>query len=153
MTYKYFVKIYFAGCVRSHLSKESDVPSSSDLIVILRTHGEVVSELAFDPSVDPLDLGRDSDVFERDLEWLNSSDVLIAEISHPSHGVGWEIAYAQFVLKIPILLLWRVTDGHVPSAMLRGNWYPTMITYDLTTDISQVVGDYLGKLPKCSDNV
>lgn len=32
------------------------------------------------------------DVYQRDLEWVKNCDVLIAEVSTPSHGVGYEIA-------------------------------------------------------------
>lgn len=34
------------------------------------------------------------DVFARDIEWIDQADALIAEVSTPSHGVGYEIAYA-----------------------------------------------------------
>jgi nucleoside 2-deoxyribosyltransferase len=34
------------------------------------------------------------DVFTRDIEWIDEADALIAEVSTPSHGVGYEIAYA-----------------------------------------------------------
>ncbi len=33
-------------------------------------------------------------VFERDTAWLRACDAVIAEVSIPSHGVGFEIAYA-----------------------------------------------------------
>jgi len=34
------------------------------------------------------------DVYRRDMEWVRNCDVLIAEVSTPSHGVGYEIAEA-----------------------------------------------------------
>jgi len=34
------------------------------------------------------------DVFTRDTKWIDQADALIAEVSTPSHGVGYEIAYA-----------------------------------------------------------
>ena len=36
------------------------------------------------------------DVYHRDLGWVSECDVLIAEVSTPSHGVGYEIAAAIF---------------------------------------------------------
>ena len=33
-------------------------------------------------------------VFERDTAWLRACDAVVAEVSTPSHGVGFEIAYA-----------------------------------------------------------
>ena len=39
------------------------------------------------------------DVYQRDLEWVRNCDVLIAEVSTPSHGVGYEIAAAVYLGK------------------------------------------------------
>ncbi len=39
------------------------------------------------------------DVYQRDMEWVRNCDVLIAEVSTPSHGVGYEIAAAIFLGK------------------------------------------------------
>ena len=37
-----------------------------------------------------------ADVYQRDMEWVRNCDVLIAEVSTPSHGVGYEIAAALY---------------------------------------------------------
>jgi nucleoside 2-deoxyribosyltransferase len=34
------------------------------------------------------------EVYKRDVEWICACDALIAEVSMPSHGVGYEIGYA-----------------------------------------------------------
>jgi 2'-deoxynucleoside 5'-phosphate N-hydrolase len=34
------------------------------------------------------------DIYQRDIAWLDHCDAVVAEISTPSHGVGYEIAYA-----------------------------------------------------------
>ena len=56
-------------------------------------------------------------VFERDTAWLRACDAVIAEVSTPSHGVGFEIAYALERGK-PVLCLARA-DVRV-SKMLTG---------------------------------
>ncbi|HJV48750.1 MAG TPA: nucleoside 2-deoxyribosyltransferase [Geothrix sp.] len=56
-------------------------------------------------------------VFERDTAWLRGCDALIAEVSTPSHGVGFEIAYALERGR-PMLCLAR--DGVRVSKMLTG---------------------------------
>ena len=56
-------------------------------------------------------------VFERDTHWLEHCDAVIAEVSTPSHGVGFEIAYARERRK-PILCLAR--EGVRVSKMLTG---------------------------------
>jgi nucleoside 2-deoxyribosyltransferase len=56
-------------------------------------------------------------VFERDTAWLRDCDAVIAEVSTPSHGVGFEVAYALERCK-PVLCLAR--EGVRVSKMLTG---------------------------------
>src|SRR5512142_1349766 len=35
-----------------------------------------------------------AEVYERDVTWIREADALIAEVSAPSHGVGYEVGYA-----------------------------------------------------------
>jgi len=57
------------------------------------------------------------DVFERDTAWLRDCEAVIAEVSTPSHGVGFEVAYALELGK-PVLCLAQV--GVRVSKMLTG---------------------------------
>ena len=63
-------------------------------------------------------------VFERDTAWLRACDAVIAEVSTPSHGVGFEIAYAMERGK-PVLCLARV--GVRVSKMLTGIRQPAFV--------------------------
>lgn len=74
----------------------------------------VVSEEAV---IDPLE------VFTRDTTWIRESDVLVAEISAPSHGVGYEIGYALGLGK-PVLALYQ--QGLKVSKMISGNPDPNL---------------------------
>lgn len=58
------------------------------------------------------------DVFERDVAWIGACDALIAEVSVPSHGVGYEIGFALSVGK-PVLCL--AQTGITVSKMITGN--------------------------------
>src|SRR3990172_1861506 len=58
------------------------------------------------------------DVYSRDVAWIRLSDVLMAEVSVPSHGVGYEIGYALGLGK-RVLALHR--EGRKVSKMIRGN--------------------------------
>jgi nucleoside 2-deoxyribosyltransferase len=58
------------------------------------------------------------DVFQRDIAWIQDCDALIAEVSTPSHGVGYEIAYALGLQK-PVLCCYQ--EGVPVSKMLTGN--------------------------------
>jgi nucleoside 2-deoxyribosyltransferase len=70
----------------------------------------------------PLALEEDADqapeaVFERDTAWVRACSVLIADVSTPSHGVGFEVAYALERGK-PVLCLAR--QGVRVSKMISG---------------------------------
>lgn len=56
-------------------------------------------------------------VYERDTAWLRASEAVVAEVSTPSHGVGFEIAYALERGK-PVLCL--ACEGVRVSKMLTG---------------------------------
>jgi nucleoside 2-deoxyribosyltransferase len=58
------------------------------------------------------------DVYSRDIAWIRECDVLIAEVSTPSHGVGYELGFALGIGK-PVLALCR-KDRKV-TKMINGN--------------------------------
>ena len=66
---------------------------------------------------------KPEDVYERDVRWVNGCDALIAEVSTPSHGVGYEIALALSLGK-PVLCVYE--EGRRVSKMLTGNQHPCM---------------------------
>lgn len=58
------------------------------------------------------------DVYTRDTNWIDECKVLVAEVSTPSHGVGYEISYALERGK-PVLCI--AARGVRVSKMLTGN--------------------------------
>jgi nucleoside 2-deoxyribosyltransferase len=58
------------------------------------------------------------EIYARDTAWIRGCDLLVAEISTPSHGVGYEIGYALALGK-PVLCLHQA-DRKV-SKMISGN--------------------------------
>jgi hypothetical protein len=73
--------------------------------------------MALERVVDP------HEVYQRDIGWISACDALIAEVSTPSHGVGYEIAYA-LGLKKPVLACY--CDGATVSKMITGNNQETL---------------------------
>ncbi len=116
---KYDLKIYFAGSIRGG---RDDDGIYIKLIQALLKHGEVLTEHVGDESL--TDLGEsqlsDPQIYIRDMNWLVDSDVMIAEVTVPSLGVGYEISKAESNGK-PVLCLYREQDGKRLSAMIRGN--------------------------------
>jgi len=74
-------------------------------------------------------------VYERDVNWIKNCDVLIAEVSVPSHGVGYEIGFALNTGK-PVLCLYQ-KDKKV-SKMISGNSDPAL-TVNGYSDIEEAI--------------
>lgn len=73
-------------------------------------------------------------------EQLAKSNVIIAEVSTPSHGVGREIAYGQFERKIPVLCLYKA--DHTPSQVLEGNVDIDVFPYETMDDVNKILKTY-----------
>jgi 2'-deoxynucleoside 5'-phosphate N-hydrolase len=63
------------------------------------------------------------EVYDRDAAWIRGCDVLIAEVSVPSHGVGYEIGFALDQGK-PVLCLYQ--EGRKVSKMITGNLHSNL---------------------------
>ena len=89
--------------------------------------------------IDPLE------VYSRDTNWINACDVLIAEVSVPSHGVGYEIGYALGLGK-PVLALYQ--DGRKLSKMISGNPDPKLLVraYGNPEQAIEIVRTFLTEL-------
>jgi nucleoside 2-deoxyribosyltransferase len=81
-------------------------------------------------------------VYTRDTDWIRACDLLIAEVSVPSHGVGYEIAFALGLGK-PVLAVYQV--GRKVSKMISGNPDPglTLAMYQTPADAIQQIRNYL----------
>jgi hypothetical protein len=89
--------------------------------LLARGHDVPTAHLA-DPKV--MDLERvvlPAEVYARDVGWIQACDAVIAEVSTPSHGVGYEIAYALGLGK-PVFCCHR--RGARVSKMITGNDSP-----------------------------
>jgi hypothetical protein len=84
------------------------------------------------------------DVFTRDMDWINRAEALIAEVSTPSHGVGYEIAYALSLGK-PVLCCYE--EGRTVSKMITGNSSPgiSVRAYQTPQQAASLVRAFLGE--------
>ncbi len=82
------------------------------------------------------------EVYARDVAWIRNCDVLIAEVSVPSHGVGYEIGYSLGLGK-PVLALYR--DDRRLSKMISGNPDPnlTVKAYQSTENAIEQIREFL----------
>ena len=86
------------------------------------------------------------EVYSRDTGWIDTCDALIAEVSTPSHGVGYEIAYALHQGK-HVLCIYQ--HGYQISKMLSGNTHPNIcvILYQDLNNLVQIIHNFLAELP------
>ncbi len=75
-------------------------------------------------------------VYERDVAWIRGCDVLVAEVSMPSHGVGYEIGFSLGLGK-PVLALYQ--EGRKVSKMISGNPDPNLFVKCYQTPEDAVV--------------
>ena len=89
------------------------------------------------------------EVYTRDIEWINDCDALVAEVSTPSHGVGYEISYALNLGK-PVLCCYR--KGVKVSKMITGNTMPGLELKVNTSrdEVKEMVSIYLQALAEQS---
>jgi 2'-deoxynucleoside 5'-phosphate N-hydrolase len=82
------------------------------------------------------------EIYTRDTAWIKGCDLLLAEVSTPSHGVGYEIGYALSLDK-PVLCLHR--QGVKVSKMILGNPHRrlTVRTYHSTDEAVRLLREYL----------
>jgi 2'-deoxynucleoside 5'-phosphate N-hydrolase len=126
------VPIYFAGAISAG---RSDAALYARIIAALRELGhEVWCEHVGSPD---LTAGGEADegaaIFRRDMEWLaevaRGGGALVAEISVPSTGVGYEIASARYRFKMPVICLFRPAYVVRCTAMVAGDSEITLIKY------------------------
>jgi nucleoside 2-deoxyribosyltransferase len=88
------------------------------------------------------------EVYARDIAWIRSCDVLIAEVSMPSHGVGYEIGFSLGLGK-PVLALYQ--EGRKISKMISGNpdLNLSISAYETPEDAIVQTREFLNKYQLC----
>ncbi|XP_039889727.1 2'-deoxynucleoside 5'-phosphate N-hydrolase 1 isoform X2 [Simochromis diagramma] len=114
------MKVYFCGSIRGG---RDDVHVYRRIVHALQSYGTVLTEHV--SSAELSDRGEnnaasgDQAIHNRDLDWLRQSDVVVAEVTQPSLGVGYELGRAVDMKK-KIFCLFRPSSGRILSAMIRG---------------------------------
>ena len=133
------MKIYFAGAIRGG---REDVTLYLELVELLRTYGTVLTEHVADKQV--TEFGESMDdcaIHDRDLAWLKEADCLVAEVTTPSLGVGFEIGKAtEWGLRI--LCLFRPSAGRALSALIAGSDRVAVREYKSAADVEAIFDDF-----------
>jgi nucleoside 2-deoxyribosyltransferase len=138
------MKIYYATSISGETNPEAE-KTNIQLIKYLKKYGEVLTEHFADSSL--IQAGEltldDKDIHDRDMVWIMAADVIVAEVSNPSFGVGYEIG--RSVENNKKVLCLRKKQNRRLSAMLRGCDKITVKDYDNIEDAMRIVDDYFKK--------
>ena len=132
-------KIYFAGSIRGG---RIDAELYGRLIKYMQKDNIVLTEHIGNPHLNLMEQGkRDIDIYDEDTAWLRGSDIVIAECTCPSLGVGYEMAYAEKIGK-PCHIFYDRTKTQL-SAMLTGNPYFYIHPYESEEEIYNTLNTIL----------
>lgn len=119
-------KVYFACSIRGGGDTSQYVAISQ---AIKACGATILSEIFIN---DAIHLGGsplpEDQIYQRDIAWINEADIVVAEVTNPSLGVGYELAYAETLGK-PVLCLFSAHSDKRLSAMIAGNPHFTCLTY------------------------
>jgi len=87
------VRVYLACTVRGD---RAALPAVREIVSRLTSlgHDVLTAHLILDDVEQSEALLGEAEVYERDLRWLRECDVVVAEASGSSYGVGFEVGYA-----------------------------------------------------------
>jgi nucleoside 2-deoxyribosyltransferase len=135
------MKIYFAGSIRGG---RDDVAIYAEIIALLQQYGTVLTEHLADKSITSYGQTSmtDAEIYTKDTNWIKEADVVIAEVTNPSLGVGYEIGFSEALGK-KVIALYRPVEGKRTSAMIAGNAYVKCIEYKEVSELVKVFDEFL----------
>ncbi|MFL2128176.1 MAG: nucleoside 2-deoxyribosyltransferase [Ruoffia tabacinasalis] len=137
------MKVYFAASIRGG---RADISIYKQLIAYLSDNHEVLTEHIGDDSI--IASGEvertNKAIRDRDIQWIEEWDVMVAETTNPSLGVGYELAYAEHIGK-PVIIIHRTNQSQL-SAMIAGtDYFDSIYYYEEIEDAIGILEAQLGK--------
>ena len=137
------MKIYFAGSIRGGRDEEENYLK---IIHYLGKFGEVLTEHVGHKNIEKDETEKtDNYIFERDVSWLKISDIMVADVTVPSLGVGYEIGFAE-TLGIPILCLYNPKNKKSLSAMISGNKNLVWKEYNSVEEAQLLIKEFISAI-------
>ncbi len=133
------MNIYFCG---SMTHSQEKMEFYKELIDYLEQYGSVLNKFVGEKIVykDNLDISK------RDTSNLKNADILIADVSVLSLGVGFELGYADL---LPIKTLIIYDDAYpTPSGLILGNPNFAIESYKTIDDAKKIVDEFCKEVTK-----
>lgn len=137
------MKIFFTGSIRGGRAHQ---PKYAAIVKILEQYGTVHSPFVPDETLSHYGETRltDQEISAREHDALEKSDVVVAEVTTPSLGVGYLIAAAS-THKKRVIALYHGEDALKLSAMIKGDAGVEVYTYKTDEDLQRILHGSLGK--------
>ena len=131
--------IYFAGSIRGG---RNDAQRYQAIVTYLKNFGEVLTEhVGDDDLLKQENTMSDKEIHDRDVEWLKQCDTVVAEVTQPSLGVGYELALAMNHGKKVLCLFYKEGEKRL-SAMISGQEYFEVENYQSLDEAKKIIKEY-----------
>lgn len=135
------MNILFLGAIRGGRAQQ---PMCMEIVGQLKKFGRVLSEHVADEQISDYgetDVSKEG-IHDREMECLMRCDVVVAEVTTPSLGVGYLIAQAVQADK-PVLCLFQGEDTYKLSAMIKGDKKVKVHAYTQAADVERILAQEL----------
>ena len=137
--------IYFACSIRGG---REDAEIYAQLVDHIKTKANVLTEIFADGQLTASGMNRPSDeIWQTDINWVKQADAIIAEVTNPSLGVGYEIAKAEEWGK-PVLALFRDDGSKRLSAMIDGAPGVQVARYSELSQATEAIDAFIDTPPR-----
>ncbi len=137
------MKIYFTASIRGG---RKELPMYEEIISLLKKYGIVLTEHVGDEEISyhgETELTA-SEVLAREIERLKESDMVFAEVTTPSLGVGATIEKA-LEFKKSVICLYHGKHTDKLSAIIKGNSEIKIYTYENENDLKKMIETIFAK--------
>lgn len=132
-------KVYFAGSIRGG---RSDASLYHEIIEHINKTDIVLTEHVGNVNYQAVERDKkDFDIYNQDTGWLRECDIVIAECTTPSLGVGYELAYAEKYNK-ECHIFYQKSRCEL-SAMLTGDSYFHIYRYETKEELFKLIDGIL----------
>jgi len=130
------IKVYLAAPIVNYYNSE----------LTLRV-GKILEKLDLEITSPWVLSGKDisissEDIFHRDINAVKNSDILLAEVSHPSHGVGMELMQA-YIMNKKIIMVAHINSNI--SYLVKGIPNSILLEYEDYKDLEEKLKNLLIK--------
>jgi len=137
------MKIYLACSIRGG---RNDAETYAELASHIKLRAILLTELFADKELTSQGMDKPDDlIWQTDIDWIKETDAVIAEVTNPSLGVGYEIAKAEEWGK-PVLALYHPFEDRRLSAMIVGSPKTEVVYYNNLVEAKTAINDFINNI-------